>query len=347
MATIARIQRANSVTYRAVIKLNGSVLKTKCFKTKTAARQWARRVECDAQMMEALGERGARITLAEVARDYLDAWNGRARSRIYQVRWWVTHLGHKSLAAIGPDDIRDCLRRYRGTSGQQATTLSEDQRSPASVNRMKAALSAIFTFAARRGDTVRNPARQVATEPEHNKRMRYLTEDERIRLLVTCRESRWPKLYLLVLSALMTGARKGELRSLRWERIDFAGRQVALDRTKNGEPRVLSLPTPVIEELMRFRQTEGLVFASERRPRSHYDEKKVWALALQQAAIEDFRFHDLRHSAASYLAMGGATLLEIADVLGHKSLQTTKRYAHLSLDHKRELTDRLLGSLQI
>jgi integrase len=68
---------------------------------------------------------------------------------------------------------------------------------------------------------------------------------------------------------------------------------------------------------------------------------------LKEADITNFRFHDLRHSAASYLAMGGASLIEIADVLGHKNLETTRRYAHLSVNHKRQLTDQLLGSLDI
>ena len=152
-------------------------------------------------------------------------------------------------------------------------------------------------------------------------------------------------MYLLVLAALMTGARKGELKTLRWEQIDFTNRRVELSRTKNGERRVLSFPIAVIEELLRFRQAEGLVFASEKRPAVPFDEKKHWYDVLRDAGITDFRFHDLRHSAASYLAMGGATLLEIAEVLGHKSLQTTKRYAHLNVEHTQRLTDRVLGRL--
>ena len=98
---------------------------------------------------------------------------------------------------------------------------------------------------------------------------------------------------------------------------------------------------------MKFRRPEGLVFASRRKPGNPFVETKVWLRALQRSGVGDFRFHDLRHTAASYLAMEGATLLEIADVLGHESLQTTKRYAHLGVHHKRELTDRVFGSITV
>jgi integrase len=220
-----------------------------------------------------------------------------------------------------------------------------NSRAPATVNRMKAALSALYKYAARKGYTTRNPARQVAAHPEQNKRIRFLSEEERAQLLLTCHQSTWPKLYLLVITAIMTGARKGELKSLRWEQIDFENRRAELPRTKNDQPRTLSFPRAVIEEMMRFRTPAGLLFESTDRPGRSFDEKKVWHRALADAGVTNFRFHDLRHSAASYLAMGGATLLEIADVLGHKNLQTTKRYAHLDAKHKQQVTDRILGGL--
>ena len=67
--------------------------------------------------------------------------------------------------------------------------------------------------------------------------------------------------------------------------------------------------------------------------------------ALEEADIKDFRFHDLRHSCASYLAQSGASLLEIADLLGHKQISVTKRYAHLCIEHKVSLINRVLGGI--
>lgn len=235
MATISKTQRAQSVTYRAIVKRNGVVVKTKCFKTRTAARLWAKRVESDAELIEALGEKGARLTLSEVARQYLEDWSGRAHSRKYQINWWVAQLGTSSLSSVSVDDVRRCLDDYHASrvkhwagndaAGRPLLKEGSNTRAPATVNRMKAALSALYKYAARKGYTTRNPARQVAAQPEQNKRIRFLSDVEREQLLVACRESTWPKLYLLVITAIMTGARKGELKSLRWEQIDFEHRR--------------------------------------------------------------------------------------------------------------------------
>jgi len=355
MPTIAKVPRANGVAWKAIIKRRGAILKTKTFATKTAARAWARRVEADAEMMEALGEDGARMLLKDLCSEYLEQWDGRAHSRIYQVKWWVKKLGDVYVNDLSPDQVRAKLNQYKegnslqrigsDVAGRSVLRESSKQRAPATVNRMKAALSAVYRYAAKQGYTSKNPARKIAVETENNRRVRYLSETERKSLLLACRDSSWDRLYLLVLMALMTGARKGELKNLRWEQIDFSSRTAELSLTKNGEPRVVSFPRPVIEEMLKFRKPAGLIFYSVRRPDRAFEEKKVWAIALRKAGIEDFRFHDLRHSAASYLAMNGATLLEIAHVLGHKSLQTTKRYAHLDVGHSQQLTDRVLGKL--
>ena len=278
----------------------------------------------------------------ELADAYLQYWTGRDHHRVTQVKWWKARIGRTVLADVRPDEIRRHLKEYA-----QGTDRPGGARAPASVNRLRAALSSIYSYGVREGLSTKNPVRSVAMEKEQNHRVRYLSEDERIALLDACRSSRWDKLYLLVLMAMMTGARKGELKSLHWEWIDFQARLVRLERTKNGEPRVLTLPIAVIEELLRHRRPSGLVFESARRRGVAMDEKKPWTRALLQAEISNFRFHDLRHTAASYLAMGGATLLEIAEVLGHKSLQTTKRYAHLSVAHRQAITDRMLGGLKI
>ena len=100
-------------------------------------------------------------------------------------------------------------------------------------------------------------------------------------------------------------------------------------------------------ELTRFRQIgTGLVFPSTKKLEKSFEFRKHWEKALKEAAIEDFKFHDLRHSAASMLVMNGATLYEAGQVLGHKSTQTTARYAHISIQHKQQLTDRIMGNLE-
>ena len=128
--------------------------------------------------------------------------------------------------------------------------------------------------------------------------------------------------------------------------IDFDRRTAYVATTKNGQPKVLPLTDSVIRELQLFDTKDtSLIFASKIKEEVAYCFTKSWKKALKDSEIEDFRFHDLRHSCASYLAQSGASLLEIADVLGHKQISVTKRYAHLCIEHKSSLINRVLGSI--
>jgi len=101
----------------------------------------------------------------------------------------------------------------------------------------------------------------------------------------------------------------------------------------------------VINEMQLFNQDFELIFNSSIKPTKAYEFRKEWIKALKRAEIDDFRFHDLRHTCASYLAQNGASLLEIADVLGHKQIQMTKRYAHLCVSHKQKLINKYFGEI--
>jgi len=149
-----------------------------------------------------------------------------------------------------------------------------------------------------------------------------------------------------VLMAITTGARRGELLSLRWNSIDIDKQTAYVLTSKNGEPKVLPLTHSVIKELQKLDLTDNsLIFASEINPDKPYIFYKQWNRARIEAELIDFRFHDLRHTTASYLAQNGATLLEIADVLGHKQIEVTKRYSHLCIEHKSSLINRVMSGI--
>ena len=128
-----------------------------------------------------------------------------------------------------------------------------------------------------------------------------------------------------------------EIMSLKWPDVDLNRKAITLHDTKNKERRVLPLAghaLELIKEHNRVRRIDSdLVFPSPHNPKEPYKIRAAWNAAIERAAVENFRFHDLRHSAASYLAMNGASLAEIAEVLGHKTLSMVKRYAHLSEAH--------------
>ena len=148
---------------------------------------------------------------------------------------------------------------------------------------------------------------------------------------------------MVVVLALATGARRGELLRLRWPDVDLKRGTLTFQETKNGERRAV----PLTGQALAYEPTcEGtaldtaLVFpdATGKRPLGI---REAFEGAVERAGIVDFRFHDLRHTFASYLAMNGATLAEIAEVLGHKTLAMVKRYAHLSEAHTRGVVERM------
>ena len=189
-----------------------------------------------------------------------------------------------------------------------------------------------------------NPLRKVRFPSPGPGRMRILTAPERHQLLLTCQESRNPALYLLVLLALTTGARRNELRYLRWRDIDLERGILTFPQTKNGTPRRVPVVAQALTVLrgwrLRDRAPDAWVF-----PRRDLGGPVHIAIAfrgaVRRAGLANFRFHDLRHCAASYLAMSGASLLEIAEILGHKSLAMVKRYAHLTETHVRSVVERM------
>jgi integrase len=204
-----------------------------------------------------------------------------------------------------------------------------------------------------------NIVRNVIVDDDTKKRERVLTDIERQRLLEACKKSHWKKLYLLVLMAMVTGARKGELLKLRWCDINFKESMGFLGDTKNGTNREIHFPEIVIGELKKHQEVgAGLIFAGTI-PSQAMDFRKSWCNALKMAEIsevdiynadgsiqlEKFTFHCLRHGFCSALSDAGNELNQIAKLAGHKSLQTTMRYIHQGTQKKREIVNELARGL--
>jgi integrase len=146
--------------------------------------------------------------------------------------------------------------------------------------------------------------------------------------------------------ALHTGARKGELLALRWRDVNLDEGLARLSQTKTDEPRILPLSDPVVAELRRYFGSEDvLVFPSIRCDAVPIRPARYWEDALVRAGIENFRFHDLRHTAATMAAKSGFTLHDIGGLLGHRSAQTTLRYAHHVLETKKRMAANLAETL--
>jgi integrase len=187
-----------------------------------------------------------------------------------------------------------------------------------------------------------NPLAPVRKPPASQGRLRFLSDAERERLLSACQQSAQPVLYLVVILALTTGARKNELMQLRWPDLDLERGFLRLAVTKTKMRRAVPITGLALTLLRQHAEKPWSPWVFPRRDGAKavfIDD--AWRTAVRRAGLSDFRFHDLRHTCASYLAMSGATLREIAEVLGHANIQRTMKYAHLVASHTAGVVERM------
>ena len=349
MANIEKRISGGATSYRVKVRLKGFPPQSATFERLTDAKKWAQHTESAIREGRHFKTTEAkRHTLAELVDRYCREVLPSKKSKIDQAQqlgWWKTEIGRFTLADVSPS----LLAEYRDKLGREIT-VRKKPRSPASVVRYMAALSLAFTVAVKEwGWLEDSPMRKVTKPRESRGRVRFLSDDERALLLKACKESSNPYLYPVVVLALSTGMRQGEIMGLTWEVVDLNRGRAILHETKNGERRAVAITghaLDLLNALAKVRRIDSnLVFPAKetrtQKPQKPIDLRTPWETAMKEARLDDFRFHDLRHSAASYLAMNGASLAEIAEVLGHKTLQMVKRYAHLSEGH----TARVVASM--
>ncbi len=175
---------------------------------------------------------------------------------------------------------------------------------------------------------------------EERRAERCLTIEERYKLFQACSDFLKP----IILTALKTGMRQGEILNLKWEHVNLENATIHVSNTKSGKARDLPIHPQLLECLSTLPKNSPYVFCDNNgNPLTRYGKlRHEFEYALKKANISGFRFHDLRHTFASILAMKGVDLLTIKYYLGHSSLEMTMRYAHLLPDHK-QFAIQLLG----
>ena len=214
---------------------------------------------------------------------------------------------------------------------------------PATKNRYRALISLVYRQAVRHGKAEKNPARLVAARTENNGRIRYLLPSEEKALRKVMR-----KLYQCHLPALdvaiNTGMRLSEQFSLTWDSVDLQRREISLDETKNGSSRHIPINSICLAAFktlsLKPHGRTDRVFQSVR-GRAINNPRAWFEVALAEAKIENFRWHDLRHTFCSRLAMAGVDIRTIAQLAGHKTLAMAMRYSHLSPSHNLNAIERL------
>lgn len=236
-------------------------------------------------------------------------------------KYWTHALGEMFLRQIEAGDIsRHVAKRAAKVSG-------------ATINRELAFLSRVFNAAVVDGYVDANPVKLITRTKEAG-RLRYLTEKEEKELRKFLRPDFWD----LVQFAIHTGMRQSEQFKLKWVNVDLAAGFLFVPVSKHGGSRRVPLndTSRAILQRQPSRMKGEFVFTEtlEGRPRNAKNfTRRTFANALLKAKIDDFRWHDLRHTCGSRLAMAGADIRLIQEMLGHKTLEQTRKYAHLSPSH--------------
>jgi len=312
--------RRRATGWQAIIRVKGYPQRSKGhFRTKAAAREWATREE--AEMRSGVWRdrtRAEQVTLAELLDRYNNEISPRKkgceaeRLRIKQLK--QRPLAGRIVATIRPEDISAYITQ-RLAEGRKGST----------INRELNLLHHLFEIARKRwGIAIANPAGDVERPKESQPRDRRLQPGEEAKLLAAARAARNPWVEPMVVLALETAMRRGELLSMRWADIDWSGRYVRLRDTKNGTRRDVPLSPRALDVLRTLpRSVGGRVI-----PLSLNAWRCTWRRTRKRAGLPDFRFHDLRHEATSRFFEGGLGGMEVAAITGHKDLRMLARYTH-------------------
>lgn len=349
MGSIREVPRKDGTTsFHAEVRLRGCQPQRASFRTRTLAKKWIQDVESgirDGRHFKTVESK--RHTVSELIQRFVTQWLPKyPQSQDKQtslLEWWNQWCGHLLLVNLTPAVIAEGRDKLLSE-----VTVRGELRSPSTVNRYLSAFGKALTVAIKEwGWLEDNPIRNVSKPPEGEGRERFLSPEEKVLLLKACSESRNPNLLPIVSLALITGMRFGETAGLRWNNIDFNQCTITLLRTKNGDRRIIPLSdaaSVILKNCSNFgEETDRLIFRSER---NTLEQKKVsireaFENAVKRAGITHCRLHDLRHTAASYMAMSGATQGELMAILGHRSPQMTRRYAHYSQEHLKKLLEKL------
>lgn len=340
-------------TWRAVIRKKGHPPICETFNRRHEAEDWGREIEHQVKIGQyKFGRQGIKQTVDHLLERYdtdgvLDHHKSK-RDTVRHLAYFQGRLGQYTLAYLTPELLLDERKRLSELLDEKGR-----KRSASTVNRYMASLSGMLTYACRHLRWMNeNPCSNLIKLKENPHFRRILTDDEAVTLLTTCKESAHPYLYCIVLIAITTGMRQGEILSLTWNDVDFDKKILLIKTSKNGRSRRIAIMDSVLKILESLYQVRDplktLVFASKTAC-GRIDIKKAWHKALKSAEINDFVFHGLRHHYASRGGQMGASSQQLQSQLGHSSSQMTDHYTHLEAESTRYIGEsiekKLLGGV--
>ncbi|MBO7211158.1 MAG: site-specific integrase [Methanobrevibacter sp.] len=344
MATFIPIVGKKGTKIKAIIRVKGYKTTCKTFTGITLAKHWAKKVEAAMEEGTYIEESATKIKVDKVKIEYVDELINYFKNNIASTRyddyqkyycmydWWIDKIGNIKVVNLSASDLSACKQLL--LTEEIAST--GKPRKANTINKYLMALSTILTFARDELELIEyNPMSKVKIVPKPEGRKRFLSIEELAIYLAACKNHS-EMVYLFVLIALGTGGRYSEVQTLKVENIDFQNQRVYYIDTKNNTSRGVYIDTDVMEFLKLYLEKNniktGYIFKGKRKDALPFIRGKVYEI-IKEVGLENFTVHDMRHTFASHAAMNGASLLDIAEMLGQTAITVTRNYTHLTEKH--------------
>lgn len=352
MVKYCKRENKKGSTYQAVIRIKGYKTKTKTFKLKSEAQKWAEPIELAMKNGTYIEENGLMNTkFGSIKIEYVEDLINYFKDNVAPTRyadaskydcmydWWSEKLKGikvKNLSASNLAVCKQLLLTETVDIGKHKKNEKRKPRKPNTINKYLMCMSAILTHAVKELEIIElNPMSKIDTVPKPEGRKRFLSIEELSLYLSACKNHS-QMIYLFVLIALATGGRYSEVQHLKIENIDYDNQRVYYLDTKNKTSRGVYLELDILNLLKQYCSENniesGYIFKGKRGNALAFIRDTLYQI-IKDIGLQDFTVHDMRHTFASYSAMNGATLLDIAELLGQKSLSVARRYSHLTQKH--------------
>ena len=352
MAGISKRENKKGVSYQAFVRVKGYKTVCKTFKLKSQAIAWANEVEVAMQngsykeSPDEISINDNKIKLVYVS-DLIEYFRTEIAPKRYSYSvkydvmfdWWNSKIGRlkvKELSASVLSACKQILVTEKILKGKKVVTRSNN-----TINKYIMCMSAILTYAVKELELIDiNPISKIKLMKKPSSRTRFLSDDEIKILSANCKKHSL-MIYIFFLIALKTGGRFNEVRHLEVKDLDFQNNRVYFLDTKNKTHRAVHLDAATLGLVSIYLESKsiesGYIFQNDKKGIQLFEIKGVLEKIIKESGIENFRIHDIRHTTASIMAQEGASLLEIAEVLGQKSLTVARNYSHLTKKHTEEL----------
>lgn len=342
-----RIRKNGKKSYTASVRIKGHPAVNKTFAKKTDAETWANAIEIEIKENMNFPNRAAqKMTVGNLIDRFLKYELPKKKPKIQKdfikaLNWYKNEIGCLYLLNVQTSKLVECrdklsqkLKEVPMKNG--AIKITDEKISPATVNRYMTYMRVVFSYAVNDLDILDlNPMSKVKKLSENNERTRCLELEEIPKLLEACKKHS-QELFICVLIALLADARKSEILNLTWENVDLTHKMFYFLNRKNKQNIGVPIHDYLCRELSTYKQqcklrnlkNDYLFMTEDGKPKETLI-GKAFPKVVQSCGIENFRFHDLRHTGASWQAMSGISQPITQRILGHKSPLMTNRYSHL------------------